>query len=154
MIRLILLFLLLMPIALSQPFGPPLYIANPETGECGYYFAGDPKHFNARPENFTINLGYTTDFENVHHACNLWKCSITDGLWRDECYCPKDKILVNGTGCVYINETNLATGSFLSSNKSSINSFIFSFLISLLLLYIIFLNFRIRRLRRRIIKKT
>jgi len=53
--------------AFSQEFGPPVYIANPVTGECRYYFAGDPKHYNPRPENFTFNIGLTTETN-----CDLW----------------------------------------------------------------------------------
>ena len=65
--------------ALSQPFGPPLYIANPETLECRYYFSGDQKHFNPRPENYTESIGYTTEFKDKDQACGLYRCVKTGG---------------------------------------------------------------------------
>ena len=58
----------------AQPFGPPSYIADPNKLECRYYFAGNPNHFNPRPENYTINIGYTTDFESEDQACEFFRC--------------------------------------------------------------------------------
>ena len=63
----------------SQPFGPPIYIANPSEMECRYYFAGDRIHFNPRPDNFTIDIGYTTDFNGPDQACEFWRCIYTGG---------------------------------------------------------------------------
>jgi len=35
----------------------PVYIANPETGECRYYFAGDAKHYNPPPNGTWYIVG-------------------------------------------------------------------------------------------------
>ena len=66
-------------IANAQPFGPPLYIADHVNMKCRYYFAGNPNHFNPRPENYTINVGYTTDFKSEAQACEFFRCAYTNG---------------------------------------------------------------------------
>src|SRR3989338_7174392 len=65
--------------AFAQPFGPPIYIEDPVNMECRYYFAGNERHFNPRPENYTIDIGYTTDFKNQEQACEFWRCVYTNG---------------------------------------------------------------------------
>ena len=94
--------------ALSQPFGPPLYIANPETLECRYYFSGDQKHFNPRPENYTESIGYTTEFKDKDQACGLYRCVKTGGrillTGKDDtnpklCECLLGAFWNNETGC-------------------------------------------------------
>jgi len=119
----VLILLLLLPIVLAQPFGPPLYIGNPETGECKYYFAGDPDHFNERPEGFPDNIGPTTDFEDQAQACAVYSCFIADGgfdLDNNQCVCNNGQIFNNNTmescpaGEIEIpldNENNELTGS-------------------------------------------
>ena len=95
----------------AQPFGPPLYVANPETLECRYYFSGDQKHFNPRPENYTENIGYTTDFKDLGQACSLYRCAKTNGKVLlgnkddpnlDVCLCQLGFEFVNTTGCTLI----------------------------------------------------
>jgi|GEM_PF-6804369 hypothetical protein len=110
--RLILvIFILLGPIAAyAQPFGPPLYIADPAAMKCRYYFAGNVKHFNPRPENFTVNIGYTTDFKNENQACEFFRCTYTNGsvkidenqkpIETDLCVCPANTIWDDVHGCV------------------------------------------------------
>ena len=98
--------------ASAQPFGPPLYIANPEIMKCSYYFAGNQKHFNPRPENYTINIGYTTDFKSEAQACELFRCAYTNGtvkvdenkkpIEKDLCICREGSYWNNETGCVKI----------------------------------------------------
>lgn len=100
---------LLSSIAYAQPFGPPLYIANPKTLECRYYFAGDERHFNPRPENFTVNLGYTTEFSGERQACEMYRCIATAGLiYVDKdnkpleanlCKCPENTFWNETKGC-------------------------------------------------------
>jgi hypothetical protein len=91
-------------------YSPPIYIANPETLECRYYFAGeadcfnacmnecqdagyneeycfsqcaDPCHYNPRPEGFTADIGETTKFSNQSEACERWKgCINKKGVWN------------------------------------------------------------------------
>lgn len=101
-------FALLANAVFSQPFGPPLFIANPETLECRYYFAGDQKHFNPRPENYTENIGYTTEFKDEDQACGLYRCIKTGGrvllASKDDtspglCGCPIGTFWSNETGC-------------------------------------------------------
>ena len=75
----LIIFIFLINTVFSQPFGPPLYIANPENLECRYYFAGDERHFNPKPENYTDNIGYTTDFKDKDQACLLYRCIKTGG---------------------------------------------------------------------------
>ena len=101
-------FILTANAVFSQPFGPPLFIANPETLECRYYFAGDQKHFNPIPENYTENIGYTTEFKDKDQACGLYRCIKTGGrvlLTSNEdtnpnlCACPIGTFWSNETGC-------------------------------------------------------
>lgn len=123
-------FILASGIVYAQPFGPPLYIANPETMECRYYFAGDVKHFNPRPENFTVNIGYTTDFKNIDQACAVFKCASTNGtvlvdenktiLEKDLCRCPEGKIWNESKGC--ISGGDLLTGkAVFTREKTGLN---------------------------------
>lgn len=116
----------LIDIGISQPFGPPLYIANPESLECRYYFAGDEKHSNPRPENFTINIGYTTEFKNQEQACQLYRCVKSGGKVlltnKDDsnpniCQCPPSLEFVNESGCTFIAKT------IAVKEKSSTNIF-------------------------------
>ena len=102
------LFVLLVNTVYSQEFGPPIFIANSETLECKYYFSGDAQHFNPRPENYTENIGYTTDFKNLDQACELYKCAKTGGRFlltsKDDtssrlCGCPLGTTWNNVTGC-------------------------------------------------------
>ena len=103
-------FLFLAIAAYAQPFGPPVYIADPNKMECKYYFAGDKRHFNPRPENFTIDIGYTTDFKNQEHACEFWRCIYTNGtvkidankrpIEKDLCVCNPNHYWDDVYGCV------------------------------------------------------
>jgi hypothetical protein len=45
--------------SLSLAYVPPVYIANPDTGECKYYFAGDSTHFNDIPDGKWFVVGIT-----------------------------------------------------------------------------------------------
>ena len=90
--------------AFSQEFSPPLFIADPDTLECRYYFAGDAEHFNPRPENYTEDLGLTTYFKDKDQACGLYRCSKTGGsillMNKDDpsprlCECGLEKIWNN-----------------------------------------------------------
>lgn len=97
-------------VANAQPFGPPLYIADPAGMKCRYYFAGDQKHFNPRPENYTINIGYTTDFKSEAQACEFFRCVYTNGtvivdenkkpIEKDLCICRENSYWNNETGCM------------------------------------------------------
>ena len=111
----LILFCLLASIAAyAQPFGPPIYIADPANMKCRYYFAGDPKHFNPRPENYTINIGYTTDFKSEAQACEFFRCVYTNGtiivdenkkpIEKDLCICKEGYYRHNETGCVKIQQ--------------------------------------------------
>ena len=103
-------FLMTSFIAYAQPFGPPLYIADPAGMKCRYYFAGDQRHFNPRPENYTINIGYTTDFKDESQACEFFRCVDTNGTVKvdasnkpiesDLCICPQNTYWDNVFGCV------------------------------------------------------
>ena len=96
--------------ASAQPFGPPLYIADPVNMKCRYYFAGNQKHFNPRPENYTINIRYTTDFKSEAQACEFFRCVHTNGsvkvdenkkpLEKDLCVCPQNTYWDDVFGCV------------------------------------------------------
>ncbi|MAG91284.1 hypothetical protein CMO83_01250 [Candidatus Woesearchaeota archaeon] len=111
---LLVIFLFNLVIVNSQPFGPPTYIADPEKMECRYYFAGNERHFNPRPENYTIDIGYTTDFENEGHACEFWRCIYTDGTVKvdqnqrpvenDLCVCNPGHYWDDVFGCVKLKE--------------------------------------------------
>ena len=108
------LFLLSSIAAYAQPFGPPLYIADPVNMKCRYYFAGNQRHFNPRPENFTINIGYTTDFKSEAQACEFFRCVYTNGtvivdqdkkpIEKNLCFCREDSYWNNETGCIRIKQ--------------------------------------------------
>lgn len=81
------LFVMINVILLSNvvlAYDPPIFIANPETKECKYYFAGDAKHFNPRPEDFTVDIGLTTDYTDVDNACKQWQDCVNEGnVWEN-----------------------------------------------------------------------
>lgn len=117
--RLIMFLLILSVIGFAYEL--PKYIANPQTGECRYYFAGDERHFNPRPENFTIDIGYVTDFKSVEHACNYWKCKKSHGIFLgDKCKCPLNTKWNNITGCEPIGEGEIITDKELCENTRGI----------------------------------
>jgi len=71
----------------SLAYTPAVYIANQETLECKYYFAGDENHVNPQPEGFDVVIGLSENFEDVDDACNQWKCFISKGSWDGKCDC-------------------------------------------------------------------
>src|SRR3989344_4763459 len=101
-------------IAAAQPFGPPIYIADPANMQCRYYFAGNERHFNPRPENYTIDIGYTTDFRNQEQACEFWRCVYTNGtvkvdqdkkpIENDLCVCNSGYYWDDVYGCVKLKQ--------------------------------------------------
>ena len=107
---LILFSLLISIIAYAQPFGPPLYIADPLSMKCRYYFAGNERHFNPRPDNYTISIGYTTDFKSEAQACEFFRCTYTNGsvkidenrkpVEKDLCVCPGSAYWDDVLGCI------------------------------------------------------
>lgn len=111
---LILFSLLISIIAYAQPFGPPLYIADPLSMKCRYYFSGNEKHFNPRPDNYTISIGYTTDFKSEAQACEFFRCTYTNGsvkidenrkpIEKDLCVCPKSTYWDDDYGCVRLKQ--------------------------------------------------
>ncbi|MBI2657131.1 hypothetical protein HYX08_00375 [Candidatus Woesearchaeota archaeon] len=119
---LILFSLLISAVANAQPFGPPLYIADPVAMKCRYYFAGNEKHFNPRPENYTINIGYTTDFKSEAQACEFFRCVYTNGtvivdqdkkpIETNLCFCRENGYWNNETGCVRLNQEQKKEGFF------------------------------------------
>ena len=62
--------------SLSAAYLPPVYIANPDTGECRYYFAGDAVHFNELPGGNWYIVGIS--------ETNLTEC-------QDRCFFNGDK---------------------------------------------------------------
>lgn len=116
-------FLLSSIITYAQPFGPPIYIADPANMVCRYYFAGDQKHFNQRPDNYTINIGYTTDFKSEAQACDFFRCAYTNGsikvdeskkpIENDLCVCPENAYWDAVYGCVKAKQQEQVT--FLQS---------------------------------------
>jgi len=109
----------------AQPFGPPIYVADPVSLNCKYYFAGDPDHINPRPENYTINVGYTTFFKSDQHACEFFRCAFTNGtvlvndddepLEHDLCVCPENTLWNNVSGCINVKQEQVQRTSFLQS---------------------------------------
>ena len=106
--------LISMIIVNAQPLGPPLYISDPVNMKCRYYFAGDQKHFNPRPENYTINIGYTTDFKSEAQACEFFRCIHSNGsvkvdenkksIEKDLCICPSNSYWDDVLGCIKIKQ--------------------------------------------------
>lgn len=106
--------LIMESISYAQPFGPPIYIADPVKMDCNYYFAGNQRHFNPRPENYTIDIGYTTDFKNAEHACEFWRCAYTNGtvkvdqnkrpIEKDLCVCNPGYYWDDVYGCVKLKQ--------------------------------------------------
>ena len=159
-----LLLALSLKLSIAQPFGPPIYIANPDTLECRYYFSGDEQHFNPRPDNYTVNIGYTTDFKGQNQACDLIKCQNTGGqiLLQDKddpnpnvCVCPSGAFS-NETGCPIIEnavevneiaptETNEGknNGKAISNSKSNLWVYV-SIIAALIVGYLLGTKYRIR----------
>ena len=111
-------FLLILPVFIllalsfaSAAYKPPYYIANPETKECQYYFAGEQDcfdacmqdcqgaglnytncmepcankycHYNLKPEGFTVDIGKTADFASINESCKVWNaCLGKQGIWN------------------------------------------------------------------------
>lgn len=106
-------------IANAQPFGPPIYIADPVNMKCRYYFAGNQRHFNPRPENYTINIGYTTEFKSESQACEFFRCTYTNGsikvdenkkpIEKDLCVCPENTYWDDVYGCVKLKQQGQIT---------------------------------------------
>ena len=112
----LLIFLVAGFITYAQPFGPPIYVANPASMECKYYFAGNQQHFNPRPDNFTIDIGYTTDFKSQEQACEFWRCIYTNGtikvdssknpIEKDLCACGSGQYWDDVYGCAKMKESS------------------------------------------------
>ena len=112
-------FLFSLLIVQAQPFGPPIYIADTISMKCRYYFAGDLKHFNPRPENYTINIGYTTDFKSEAQACEFFRCVYTNGtvkvdenkkpIEKDLCICTQNFYWNESFGCVKLKQKDKVT---------------------------------------------
>jgi len=108
---------------------PPTYIANPETGECKYYFAGDERHHNPLPNGTWRMVGLAEENRSICQiACiryseegQIWHglgcdclgefeggcinwCRIKNGEWvKDEsmCVCPIGmEWNSSGSGCI------------------------------------------------------
>ena len=111
-------FLLILPVFIllalsfaSAAYKPPYYIANPETKECQYYFAGEQDcfdacmndclgaglnytncmepcankycHYNLKPKGFTVELGATAAFASINESCKVWQdCISKNGEWN------------------------------------------------------------------------
>ncbi|MBS3056644.1 MAG: hypothetical protein J4473_04385 [Candidatus Aenigmarchaeota archaeon] len=102
--KLTFLFFILIFASITLAYELPIYVANPNTYECKYYFAGDEKHFNPRPENFNIDIGPVTEFKDENEACEFWKCSVSKGKWTGSiCDCPGSSFWSNATGCTTSN---------------------------------------------------
>src|SRR3989344_1861139 len=111
-----LILLIIQTMAYAQPFGPPIYIADPVEMECRYYFAGNERHFNPRPDNYTIDIGYTTDFKSQDQACEFWRCIYTNGtvkvnpdnrpIEKDICLCNPGHYWDDVKGCVKFRNIN------------------------------------------------
>jgi len=95
----------------SAAYKSPIYIANPETRECQYYFTGESDcfdacmndcqgaglnytnymepcanqycHYNLKPKGFTVELGATSDFKDLNESCRMWQnCVNSGGGWN------------------------------------------------------------------------
>ncbi len=86
---------------ISSAYLPPVYIANPETGECRYYFAGDERHFNPLPNGTWRIVGISGNYGENRSICQefcmyytvykpqgrVWKGLICDCLGSGENGC-------------------------------------------------------------------
>lgn len=98
-------------VLINAAYQPPMYVANPSTRDCQYYFAGESDcfdacmndcqgaglnytnciqpcanqycHYNLKQAGFTIELGATTNFKSVNESCDLWNaCMDKQGTWN------------------------------------------------------------------------
>ncbi len=80
---------------IAAGYFPPTHIANPETGECRYYFAGDERHYNPLPEGKWYMVGLAEENRSTcQEACmyyttykpqdKIWKGLLCDCLGEGE----------------------------------------------------------------------
>lgn len=72
-------FFLIAISSLSYAYLPPVYIANPETGECMNYFAGDSKHYNPLPNGTWEMVGMS---ENNASYCQYSCFFNSNKFWQ------------------------------------------------------------------------
>ena len=162
---LLVLSLFLIPVILAQPFGPPIYIGNPETGECRYYFAGDEKHFNPRDESYSDDIGDTTDFESEEQACKTYKCFLGKGKWdlgNNVCVCADGSQKIDKEDCTSAfdnkedteNEGNKITSRIIDVGLDTFNPerILVIFIVLLLIAYFVYSKRTISKMRK-VIKK-
>jgi len=65
--------------SMGAAFLLPVYIANPETGECRYYFAGDAKHYNPPPNGTWYIVGL---IDSDRYECQELCFENTNKVWE------------------------------------------------------------------------
>jgi hypothetical protein len=65
--------------SISLAYLLPVYIANPETGECRYYFAGDAKHYNEPPNGTWYIVGL---IDSNRYECQELCFENTNKVWE------------------------------------------------------------------------
>lgn len=162
---LLVLSLLLIPVVMAQQFGPPIYIGNPATKDCKYYFSGDKEHSNPRDESYSDSIGYVTDFESLEQACEIYGCFLGDGKWdlgSDVCVCADGNQKKDKEDCAmnFDNQENLKNkGNKITSSIIDVGLYtlkpmriLIALLVAILITYFIYSKRKISKMKK-IIRK-
>lgn len=77
------LFLLALFATKASAYLLPVYIANPETGECKYYFAGDARHYNPPPNGTWYIVGLSeSNWTECQEVCFMNTNRFWEGVLR------------------------------------------------------------------------
>ena len=90
---------------LALAYMPPVYIANPDTGACQYYFSGDTKHYNPVPNGTWQMVGMS--------GANITDCQYrcffnSDRFWQALLDITQNNLTLDGIGLDYRIFTNLS----------------------------------------------
>ncbi len=90
---------------LALAYMPSVYIANPDTGACQYYFSGDTKHYNPVPNGTWQIVGMSgVNFTDCQYRCFF----NSDRFWQALLDITQNNLTLDGIGLDYRILTNLS----------------------------------------------
>lgn len=116
-------------VPISLAYLPPVYIANPETGECKYYFAGDALHFNNPPNGTWYIVGVSeTGIEECSDRCffnsnKFWQEVLTvTRASLNLSDVPQDYRIFENLGCLCSGNGSIGCENWCHVNSGELNS--------------------------------